>query len=168
MQATACPQPSPVMLALLQPAVLLTYVAADYTCWMRYRFASRTVVWRWHCLGCWWSAAAACMLTVYMLRTVDRHGPVLQGPLLQVVAIGLPLASSAFSRPLSSIDKFMTAQLFSSRVFMPDPLSLTHMTPFEPLSSVINDTVMLRGHSLLPLVARRELSTSSASAKAKG
>lgn len=80
----------------------------------------------------------------------------------------LPFASSALSRPLSSIDRFMTAQLFSSCLFMPEPLSLTHIMPCEPWSSVISDTVMLRGRSLLPLVARRELSMSSASANASG
>lgn len=79
-----------------------------------------------------------------------------------------PFASSAFSKPLSSIDRFMIAQLFSSWVFMPEPLSLTQITPCDPLSSVISDTVMLRGHCLLPFVARSELSINSAKANARG
>lgn len=66
------------------------------------------------------------------------------------------------------MDRFMIAHLFSSCVFMPDPLSLTQTAPADPLSSVMRDTVMLRGRCMLPLVARRELSMSSASAKAKG
>jgi hypothetical protein len=70
------------------------------------------------------------------------------------------------------MDRFITAQSLSSRLSMPQPLSRTQMSApaarSRSRSGTASVTVMRRARPPLPLVARRLLSTSSASAYAAG